>query len=125
MSDLFIFGGMVIDPQRTDLFRADILVRGGAIAQIAAPGSLCAPEGAVCLDASGLCVCPGFIDPHGHIDGDVYTAELSLLQGITTTVGGNCGFSPLDLEAFFDRQSAFPIHQAEMIGMCALRMAAG
>ncbi|MBQ2947960.1 MAG: amidohydrolase family protein [Clostridia bacterium] len=125
MSELFIFGGTVIDPQRMDLFRADILVRGGAIAQIAAPGSLCAPEGALRLDASGLCVCPGFIDPHGHIDGDVYTAELSLLQGITTTVGGNCGFSPLDLEAFFDRQSAFPIHQAEMIGMCALRMAAG
>jgi len=77
------------------------------------------------LDASHCFVCPCFIDPHGHIDGHVYTGELSLLQGITTTVGGNCGFSPLDLKRFFEEQKAFPIHQAEMIGMCALREAAG
>ena len=70
-------------------------------------------------------VCPGFIDPHGHIDGCKYTGTLSLLQGITTTVGGNCGFSPLDIDAFLRSQTAFPIHQAEMIGLCALREAAG
>ena len=122
MSKLFISGGIAIDPEAMRSVRADVLVEDGRIADI---GILSAPQDARVLDASGCCVCPGFIDPHGHIDGHVYTGELSLLQGITTTIGGNCGFSPLDLEAFFEEQKAFPVHQAEMIGMCALREAAG
>ncbi|MGN0777093.1 MAG: amidohydrolase family protein [Candidatus Ventricola sp.] len=122
MSKLFISGGMVIDPEARASLRAQILLENGRIAAI---GSLSAPQDAQVLDASGCCVCPGFIDPHGHIDGHVYTGELSLLQGITTSVGGNCGFSPVDLAAFLDAQESFPIHQAEMIGMCALREAAG
>ena len=122
MSKLFISGGVVIDPETMRRMRADVLVQDG---RIAAVGDLSAPQDAEVLDASHCFVCPGFIDPHGHIDGHVYTGELSLLQGITTTVGGNCGFSPLDLKRFFEEQKAFPIHQAEMIGMCALREAAG
>lgn len=51
-----------------------------------------APKDAQVLDASGCFVCPGFIDPHGHIDGCKRTGMLSLLQGITTTVGGNAAF---------------------------------
>ena len=122
MSELFISGGVVIDPEKREKFAADVLVKDGVIAAV---GSLTAPEGAQVIDAAGCYVCPGFIDPHGHIDGQEYTGELSLLQGVTTTVGGNCGFSPLDIENFFQNQKAFPIHQAEMIGMCALREAAG
>lgn len=122
MSELFISGGIVIDPEKAEKIKADVLVKGGVIAAI---GDLTAPQGAQVIDASGCYVCPGFIDPHGHIDGHKYTAELSLQQGITTTVGGNCGFSPLDIETFFEKQKTFPIHQAEMIGMCALREAAG
>ena len=122
MSDLFISGGIVIDPEKAEKYRADVLLQDGVIAAI---GDLDAPEGVRVIDASGRYVCPGFIDPHGHIDGHLYTGVLSLLQGITTTIGGNCGFSPMDLAKFFADQKAFPIHQAEMIGMCALRHAAG
>ena len=125
MSSLFIWGGTVIDPEKIEKFPADVLLDGGVIAAVGAPGSLAAPKEARVIDARGLYICPGFIDPHGHIDGHLYTGELSLLQGITTSVGGNCGFSPVDLKRFFDAQSAFPIHQAELIGMCALREAAG
>lgn len=125
MSMLFILGGTLIDPEADRCFPADILIKDGTIAHIGEPGSIDVPADAQIIDASGLCVCPGFIDPHGHIDGHIYTAELSLLQGITTTMGGNCGFSPLDIEQFFAEQKAFPIHQAEMVGMCALRNAAG
>ena len=89
-----------------------------------APCSPC-PEGATRLDARGCFVCPGFIDPHGHIAGQKYPGELSLLQGVTTSIGGNCGFSPLCIGQFLKSQKAFPIHQAELVGMCALREAAG
>lgn len=125
MSELFISGGRVIDPEQARSFPADVLVRGSKIAMIAAPGEMVCPDGARQIDASGCFVCPGFIDPHGHIDGHIYTAELSLLQGITTSVGGNCGFSPVDIDNFLKSQREFPIHQIEMVGLCALRNAAG
>lgn len=124
MSKLFISGGTVIDPETLSRFQADVLCEDGRIATVQ-PTQSGAPKDARVIDASGCFVCPGFIDPHGHIDGCKYTGTLSLLQGITTTVGGNCGFSPLDIDAFLRSQTAFPIHQAEMIGLCALREAAG
>jgi N-acyl-D-amino-acid deacylase len=55
------------------------------------------------LDATGLVVAPGFIDIHSHLD---WIAPLpdanvllsaSLLQGITTSITGNCGISPAPL----------------------------
>lgn len=125
MSTLFIFGGTVLGLPAEGRRAADVLIRDGEIEKIAAPGEIAPPEGARMLDASGCMVCPGFIDPHSHIDGDAYTGTLSLLQGITTTVCGNCGFSPLHTGAFLARQDGFPIHQAMLIGMQALREAAG
>ena len=95
MSKLFISGGTVIDPETLRRFRADVLCDGEKIEAIF-PGGCDAPCGVQTLDAAGCFVCPGFIDPHGHIDGCKHTGTLSLLQGITTSVGGNCGFSPLN-----------------------------
>ena len=105
MSKLFISGGVVIDPEKMQKYQADVLLKDG---KIAAVGQLTVPEDAQTIDAGGKFVCPGFIDPHGHIDGDIYTGELSLLQGITTTVGGNCGFSPLDLKDSLASRRRFP-----------------
>jgi len=125
MSMLFISGGTVLGLPSGGRRAADVLICGGEIVKIAEPGELTPPEGARVLDAAGCMVCPGFIDPHSHIDGDVYTGTLSLLQGITTTVCGNCGFSPLDIGAFLAAQRGFPVHQAMLIGMQTLREAAG
>lgn len=125
MSERIISGGRVIDPEKRCSFPADVRISGGIIAQIAAPEKMDIPENAEIIDAHGCYVCPGFIDPHGHIDGHEYTAQLSMLQGITTSVGGNCGFSPVDIECFLKSQKPFPLHQMEMIGLCALRMEAG
>ena len=58
------------------------------------------------IDASGLVVAPGFIDVHAHLDGYAYGARLAAAQGITTTVGGNCGLSRSRWANFSTRSSA-------------------
>ena len=114
MFDTVLSGGCVVDPRTLSNRLLDVGIQDGRIAAIAR-GPL---PGREVIDATGRIVCPGFIDVHGHLDGDAYAGELSLRQGITTTVGGNCGFSPCDLEAFFRREDerGYVIRQAEMVG---------
>lgn len=115
MLDLLIVDGLLIDPERRTATPGYVGIEHG---RIACTGSGSTPPARAVIDAAGHMVCPGFIDVHGHLDGDVRTGMLSLHQGVTTTVGGNCGYSPDDLEVFFARQEAlgYPIHQAEFIG---------
>jgi N-acyl-D-amino-acid deacylase len=49
------------------------------------------------IDASGLTVTPGFIDSHSHSDSNIltYPEQIEKIeQGITTSIGGQCGGSP-------------------------------
>jgi N-acyl-D-amino-acid deacylase len=61
-----------------------------------------APEqGKNVIYASGLHLCPGFIDIHTHSDGRILTcptADSRVLQGITTELTGNCGYSVAPLK---------------------------
>jgi N-acyl-D-amino-acid deacylase len=45
------------------------------------------------IDARGLVVAPGFINVHGHEGLLPKTMEVSVRDGVTTIIGGNCGFS--------------------------------
>lgn len=66
-ADVLIREAHVLDP-RTGLDEArDVLVRGGAIAEIAPAGSLRAPEGADVIEAAGHHLLPAFVDPHVHL----------------------------------------------------------
>jgi len=92
MYDIIIRHASVIDGTGAPAYRADVAVKDGKIARIApeinAPGRV--------IDAEGLTLAPGFVDSHSHSDGDLFTfpdqAE-KIEQGITVTVGGQCGGS--------------------------------
>jgi dihydroorotase len=66
LADLLIRGAHVLDPRAGLDEPADVLVRGGAVAELGAPGSLSAPEGAEVVEAEGRHLFPGFVDPHVH-----------------------------------------------------------
>jgi dihydroorotase len=66
-ADLLVRGAHVLDPRTGIDAPHDVLVRGGTIAEIGAPGSLEAPAGAEVLDGTGRHLLPGFVDPHVHL----------------------------------------------------------
>jgi dihydroorotase len=66
-AELLIRGAHVLDPREGIDAPHDVLVRGGTVAELGAPGSLEAPEGAEVVDGEGRHLFPGFVDPHVHL----------------------------------------------------------
>ncbi|WP_412538426.1 D-aminoacylase [Longispora sp. K20-0274] len=97
MHDLILRGGTVHDGLGGTARHADVAVTDGHVAAI---GTDLGTAHRV-IDVPGMVVAPGFVDPHSHSDMVPLMAEpqpFKLLQGVTTEIAGNCGFSfaPLD-----------------------------
>lgn len=93
MYDTIIRNGLICDGSGRDAYTADIAIEGDRIVKI---GDLKDETASREIDASGKQVTPGFIDPHTHTDLSVlFWPQMTnyLEQGVTTTVGGNCGHS--------------------------------
>jgi len=91
LENLTIYDGTGAPP-----ISGNILICNGEIVAAGRIDSLAVPAETVKYDCTGLCASPGFIDIHSHSDGGIIfhpEAECLIKQGITTSVGGNCGGS--------------------------------
>jgi N-acyl-D-aspartate/D-glutamate deacylase len=99
--DLVIRGGTVVDGTGEPGYLADVAISGDTVVKV---GDLEGASAGRVIDATGLTVTPGFIDLHTHADRNIRDnpgAENYLHQGVTTILAGNCGASPVDLEAYY------------------------
>ena len=102
-ADLLIRNGRVIDGTGAPGRTADVAITGDRITFVgdAARANLTARR---TIDARGLIVAPGFIDPHTHALEDLSSndpkrrANLNyLMQGVTTVITGNDGGGPFEV----------------------------
>ncbi|GAA1900064.1 N-acyl-D-amino-acid deacylase family protein [Streptantibioticus ferralitis] len=95
MLDHLIEGATVVDGTGAPSYIADVGIRDGRIASIAEPGGTTESTRSR-QDANGLVLTPGFVDLHTHYDAQLFWdpfATPSMNHGVTTVVGGNCGFT--------------------------------
>src|SRR3989475_7731493 len=88
--EILIKNGMVIDGTGAPGRRTDVGIAGGKIVEVGAVSGSARRT----INADGLVVAPGFIDPHTHYDAQICWdggMTPSSWHGVTSVVMGNCG----------------------------------
>ena len=98
--DLLIVNATIYDGSGGPVIEGNIGVRDGEIETLTATAD---SEATRVVDAAGLVVLPGFIDPHTHADPELFDAELAdnlnfQAQGVTTVFIGVDGSGIIDRE---------------------------
>ncbi len=102
--DTIIKNGVIYTGDGKAPIKGDIAIKNGKIAAIGNLGS----SADQIIDAKGDAVSPGFIDIHTHTDTKLLQCprgDSRIFQGVTTDVGGNCGYSPFPFsDAYFAKK---------------------
>ena len=122
MYDLIIKNIKIYDGSGEKPFIADVGIKGERIAKIGIIGDEIAspPHLYIGVEArndklingESLCLSPGFVDIHSHSDYYLLIdplAQSKVRQGVTTEVGGNCGYSasPISGSALEERKKSY------------------
>ncbi len=96
MHDVVFKAATVVDGTGAPARTADVAVSGGRIVEVGRVQETAVEQ----VDAHGLLLVPGYIDPHTHYDGQATWDPLlrpSTAHGVTTAIVGNCGvgFAPV------------------------------
>ena len=91
--DVVINNGRVIDPETMLDAVLNVGVKGGKITAITRE----IIRGKQIIDAAGLVVAPGFIDPHSHNVPTAFGQKLALRDGVTTALELELGVLPISL----------------------------
>jgi len=92
MYDLLLKGGRIVDGSGMPGYNGDVGIADGQIADIGRLNS----NAKRTIQVDGLAVAPGFIDPHTHLDAQLFWDPLgtsSCFHGVTSVIVGNCGLS--------------------------------
>ena len=90
--DLVVRNGEIHDGTGAEPLHGDVAIKDGRIVAVGKVSGAGREE----IDGEGKLVTPGFVDIHTHYDGQAtWDAQLapSSVHGVTTAIGGNCGFS--------------------------------
>ena len=106
--DVLIRGGSIIDGTGSAARAADVGIRGDRITFVG-NAATSRVTGTKTIEAKGLIVAPGFIDPHTHTEGDLSSSTPErkgnvayLMQGVTTVITNNDGGGSVDIGKTLD-----------------------
>jgi N-acyl-D-amino-acid deacylase len=113
-ADILIQNGIVYNGINKQSTTNSIAIKGDKIVFIGDEASVLINAKKI-IDAAGLIVSPGFIDPHTHADRDLINPKNShnkpfLFQGITTVVTGNDG------DSFYPTSKYVALYKSHGIG---------
>jgi N-acyl-D-aspartate/D-glutamate deacylase len=89
--DVLIRGGRLVDGTGNPWFHGDVALSGDRVAEVAPTGQIAPGRAQEVVDATGMVVCPGFIDIQSHsiiplmMDGRCLS---KITQGVTTEIMG-------------------------------------
>lgn len=108
MLDAIIKNSTLFGLKNNGSAKNDISIKDGAIVKIGQTDE----EALQVVDGQGLITLPGFVDAHSHSDYYLLfdpEAQGKIMQGVTTEIGGNCGYSsaPIDGDILKIRTEAY------------------